>query len=166
MAKRDKTGSSTKGIPRAYEGRLELTWTNKHLRLLAHEDGSYEWVNPADYRVAEVRLLHDVAQVGDVGKMARSSAAQVCRSAKSEGWLGGDVRHLRLTGPRQALPSNWQVSVGEQAEDPEGSSDAVVTPVAPDGRKARLFVQIKSRPSWLELIPAPQARLREADIDS
>jgi hypothetical protein len=28
----------------AYEGRLELTWTNKSLRLLAHEDGSYEWV--------------------------------------------------------------------------------------------------------------------------
>jgi adenine-specific DNA-methyltransferase len=51
-----------------YEGRLELTWTNKHLRLLAHEDGSYEWVAPSDYRVAEVRLLHDEACVGDVGK--------------------------------------------------------------------------------------------------
>lgn len=51
----------------AYEGRLELTWTNKHLRLLAHDDGSYEWVSPADYRVAEVRLLHDAAVVGDVG---------------------------------------------------------------------------------------------------
>jgi adenine-specific DNA-methyltransferase len=47
-----------------YEGRLELTWTNKHLRLLAHEDGSYEWLAPSDYRVAEVRLLHDVASVG------------------------------------------------------------------------------------------------------
>ncbi|HUD05471.1 MAG TPA: site-specific DNA-methyltransferase [Candidatus Saccharimonadales bacterium] len=51
-----------------YEGRLELTWTNKPLRLLAHEDGSYEWVHPADYRVAEVRLLHDVAEVGTVSK--------------------------------------------------------------------------------------------------
>jgi adenine-specific DNA-methyltransferase len=50
-----------------YEGRLELTWTNKHLTLLAHEDGSYEWVSPADYRVAEVRLLNDAATVGDVG---------------------------------------------------------------------------------------------------
>jgi len=50
-----------------YEGRLELTWTNKSQRLLAHEDGSYEWVNPADYRVAEVRLLHDVTTVGAVG---------------------------------------------------------------------------------------------------
>lgn len=50
-----------------YEGRLELTWTNKPLRLLAHEDGSYEWVTPSDYRVAEVRLLNEVAHVGDVG---------------------------------------------------------------------------------------------------
>src|SRR5581483_2445267 len=50
-----------------YAGRLELTWTNKPLRLLAHEDGSYEWVNPADYRVAEVRLLHDITTVGEVG---------------------------------------------------------------------------------------------------
>jgi len=49
-----------------YEGRLELTWTNKALRLLAHEDGSYEWVSPSDYRVAEVRLLHDAGAVGDV----------------------------------------------------------------------------------------------------
>lgn len=52
-----------------YEGRLELTWTNKQLRLLAQEDGSYEWVTPSDYRVAEVRLLHDITTVGDVGKV-------------------------------------------------------------------------------------------------
>ena len=30
----------------SFEGRLELTWTNKPLRLLAQEDGSYEWVRP------------------------------------------------------------------------------------------------------------------------
>lgn len=47
------------------EGRLELTWTNKDQRLLAHEDGSYEWVPPGDYRVAEVRLLHEAATVGE-----------------------------------------------------------------------------------------------------
>jgi adenine-specific DNA-methyltransferase len=52
----------------AYEGRLELTWTNKHLRLLAHDDGSYEWVPPSDYRVAEVRLLHDAGTVCDVAQ--------------------------------------------------------------------------------------------------
>src|SRR3954470_7095459 len=46
-------------------GRLELTWTNKRLRLLAHDDGSYEWVPPADFRVAEVRLLDSAAAVGE-----------------------------------------------------------------------------------------------------
>ncbi len=51
---------------RAPSGRLELTWTNKHQRLLAHEDGSYEWTAPSDYRVAEVRLLHNVVTVGEV----------------------------------------------------------------------------------------------------
>lgn len=50
-----------------YEGRLELTWTNKSKRLLAAEDGSDEWVDPADYRVAEVRLLDDIATMGEVG---------------------------------------------------------------------------------------------------
>lgn len=52
----------------SYSGRLELTWTNKHLCLLEHDDGSYEWVEPSDYRVAEVRLLHDVTTVGAVGE--------------------------------------------------------------------------------------------------
>lgn len=50
-----------------YDGRLELTWTNKSLWLLAHDDGSYEWVPRNDYRVAEVRLLRDVETVGEVG---------------------------------------------------------------------------------------------------
>jgi adenine-specific DNA-methyltransferase len=53
-------------VPR-YEGRLELTWTNKHQRLLAHDDGSYEWLPPSDHRVAEVRLLHALQAVGQVG---------------------------------------------------------------------------------------------------
>ena len=63
------TRSEPKGrrLP-GYEGRLELTWTNKSKRLLAAEDGSYEWVDPSDYRVAEVRLLEDVGAVGDVGQ--------------------------------------------------------------------------------------------------
>lgn len=52
----------------SYQGRLELTWTNKSLRLLADEDGRYEWVSPSDYRVAEVRLLDEVAVVGAVGR--------------------------------------------------------------------------------------------------
>src|SRR5579884_2578976 len=58
------------------QGRLELTWTNKPLRLLAHEDGGYEWVPPSDYRVAEVRLLDTADTVGEVsanGKRARDN---------------------------------------------------------------------------------------------
>lgn len=52
--------------PSDLQGRLELTWTNKRLRLLADEDGSYQWVPAADYRVAEVRLLDDADAVRDV----------------------------------------------------------------------------------------------------
>lgn len=47
-------------------GRLELTWTNKHLRLITTETGGYDWVEPTDPRVSEVRLLHDVESLGEV----------------------------------------------------------------------------------------------------
>lgn len=49
-----------------YHGRLELTWTNKDEALLSSDEGAYQWVPSSDYRVAEVRLLHDAASVGDV----------------------------------------------------------------------------------------------------
>lgn len=48
----------------AAEHQLELTWTNKHLHRLADE-GGYEWVPPSDYRVAQVRLLHDGEEAGE-----------------------------------------------------------------------------------------------------
>lgn len=70
---RDDSAAGDGRQPR-YRGRLELTWTNKDQRLLAHEDGSYEWVPPADYRVAEVRLLHDAGTVGEVRGGPRSRA--------------------------------------------------------------------------------------------
>jgi len=47
------------------QGALELTWTNKDWRLLARDDGTWDWLPPDDFRVAEVRLLHDVEHVGD-----------------------------------------------------------------------------------------------------
>ena len=57
-----------------YKGRLELTWTNKAKRLLAPDDGTYEWTDPTDFRVAEVRLLRDLAVTGRVrGTRARAS---------------------------------------------------------------------------------------------
>lgn len=64
-----------------YEGRLELTWTNKDQCLLAHEDGSYEWLPPADYRVAEVRLLAEISAVGAVGKKRAEDNLLICGDA-------------------------------------------------------------------------------------
>jgi hypothetical protein len=65
-------------------GHLELTWTNKPLRLLAHEDDSYEWVPPSDSRVAEVRLLIDAGTAGDVhadaGRANKDPDAAVLRA--------------------------------------------------------------------------------------
>lgn len=46
-------------------GRLELTWTNKHLRLVTTEEDGYAWVEPGDPRVSEVRLLHEVETIGE-----------------------------------------------------------------------------------------------------
>ena len=45
--------------------RLELTWANKDMRLLAHDDVSYEWADPSDWRVSEVRLLQEVDSFGE-----------------------------------------------------------------------------------------------------
>jgi adenine-specific DNA-methyltransferase len=58
--------SSTEGKIPKHSGTLTLSWTNKHLRLLSHEGGTYEWVDPKDFRVSEVRLLQDEKSVGTV----------------------------------------------------------------------------------------------------
>ncbi len=54
LARRQAPGKGGTDRLSLHQGRLELTWTNKHLRLVAHEDGRYEWVSPSDYRVVEV----------------------------------------------------------------------------------------------------------------
>jgi adenine-specific DNA-methyltransferase len=64
------TGSSAvsqqdAGGKRGAGGRLELTWANKDRRLLAHDDVTYEWVDPVDWRVSEVRLLDGVGTYGE-----------------------------------------------------------------------------------------------------
>lgn len=48
-----------------HQGRLELTWTDKDKALLSTGDGKYDYtfVEPSDYRVSEVRLLHEVERV-------------------------------------------------------------------------------------------------------
>lgn len=48
-----------------HQGRLELTWTDKDRALLSIGDGKYDYtfVEPSDYRVSEVRLLHEVERI-------------------------------------------------------------------------------------------------------
>ena len=72
-----------------YEGRLELTWTNKALRLLAHDDGSYEWVKPSDYRIAEVRLLRDRKTIGQTNPKTRRASDNLL--------IHGDALHALTT---------------------------------------------------------------------
>ncbi|MEV7757824.1 site-specific DNA-methyltransferase [Microbacterium sp. NPDC089180] len=51
-------------------GRLSLTWSNKDQALVSDDKGGYEWVDPADVRAAEVRILDEVERVGDVAGTA------------------------------------------------------------------------------------------------
>ncbi len=67
------------------KGQLELTWTNKDQRLLSHGEDTYEWTTPDDYRVSEVRLLQDVATVGETRKDAER--------AKDNLLIRGDALH-------------------------------------------------------------------------
>jgi adenine-specific DNA-methyltransferase len=48
-----------------HQGGLELRWTNKEKALLSTGDGRYDYtfVDRSDYRVSEVRLLHEVDRV-------------------------------------------------------------------------------------------------------
>ena len=61
----DTGGVTSEGGAADPDGKLELTWGNKNQRLLSHGVNTYEWVEPTDWRVAEVRLLHEVSTVGD-----------------------------------------------------------------------------------------------------
>lgn len=88
-------------LPQAPHGRLELTWTNKDLCLLAHEDGSYEWVPPTDYRVAEVRLLRDAGRVGEPSPEA----------ARDNLLIRGDA--LNALAALRGLPAYAEQYVGE-----------------------------------------------------
>lgn len=48
-----------------HAGRLELTWTDKNKTLLSTQDGKYdyEFVDPGDLRVSEIRLLREAERV-------------------------------------------------------------------------------------------------------
>ena len=81
------------------EGKVELTWSNKHLRLvtLDEPDGDallYRWVRPSDFRVAEVRLLNEVGRVGEGDNLLIRGDALHALEALNSDAAGGP----RLTG--------------------------------------------------------------------
>ncbi|HCG01900.1 MAG TPA: hypothetical protein DEV93_15320 [Chloroflexi bacterium] len=90
-----------------YHGRLELTWTNKDLRLLAHEDGRYEWLPSSDYRVSEVRLLHDAGVVG---------AVQGDERAKDNLLVRGDALNALTSLSRPRLAEGRAAKVSRRLE--------------------------------------------------
>ena len=83
------------GRASAHTGVVELTWANKGKRLLAREDGTYEWANPADYRVDETRLLHDIADPKDAkASLGKVGACHPDRErAKDNLLIRGDALH-------------------------------------------------------------------------
>lgn len=57
-------------------GRLELTWTNKHLRLISDPEGGYEWVDPGDPRFAEGYEAVRVRRSSSAGtRLSRNSSS-------------------------------------------------------------------------------------------
>ena len=48
-------------------GKLELNWVNKNKTLIVsdYEKVKYEWVEPNDYRVSEVRLFKEMEKFGE-----------------------------------------------------------------------------------------------------
>lgn len=95
----------------APSGRLELGWTNKHLRLLADESGGYEWTTPGDYRVAEVRLVHDVTAVG--------TASTSKKRAQDNILMRGDALHaLRSLASLPEFAAEYLGKVGCAYIDP------------------------------------------------
>lgn len=91
-----------------YEGQLELTWTNKSLRLLAHENGQYEWLAASDYRVAEVRLLSDAGAVGEVHSTKSRAKDNLLIRGDA---LNGLTESCRATGVRARVCRQGQAGV-------------------------------------------------------
>lgn len=54
-------------MARTPKGRLELTWMGKDLSLIPTEHGKYDyqWVDPSDPRVREIRTIDVVETIGD-----------------------------------------------------------------------------------------------------
>ncbi|SEO94891.1 site-specific DNA-methyltransferase [Actinacidiphila rubida] len=76
-----------------HQGRLELTWTDKDKTLLSTGDGKYDYtfVDPTDYRVSEVRLLHEVGRVE--APTPESRPAELPQPTSDNLLITGDAMH-------------------------------------------------------------------------
>lgn len=76
-----------------HSGRLELTWTNKHLALLSAADGKYDytWADPQDYRVSEVRLFREMDRVD--AKDGRPADSDLPEPTSDNLLITGDAMH-------------------------------------------------------------------------
>ncbi len=77
-----------------HQGRLELTWTDKDKTLLSTGDGKYDYtfVDPSDYRVSEVRLLHEVDRVG--APTPETLPAALAQPTNDNLLITGDAMHV------------------------------------------------------------------------
>ncbi|MGY1578500.1 site-specific DNA-methyltransferase [Streptomyces sp. MN13] len=77
-----------------HQGRLELTWTNKDKTLLSTGDGRYDYsfVDSSDYRVSEVRLLHEVSRFA--AATPRERPAELPEPTEDNLLVTGDAMHV------------------------------------------------------------------------
>ncbi|MET7936051.1 DNA methyltransferase [Streptomyces sp. NPDC005322] len=77
-----------------HQGRLELTWTDKDKTLLSTGDGRYDYsfVDPSDYRVSEVRLLHEVSRFAAATPQERP--AELPEPTEGNLLVTGDAMHV------------------------------------------------------------------------
>jgi DNA modification methylase len=77
-----------------HQGRLELTWMDKDKTLLSTGDGKYDYtfVDPSDYRVSEVRLLHELAYVDAPTPADRPS--ELPEPTRDNLLITGDAMHV------------------------------------------------------------------------
>lgn len=77
-----------------HSGGLELTWTDKDKAILSVGDGQYDYtfVDPSDYRVSEVRLLHFVEQIE--GEAPADRPHELPEPTKDNLLITGDAMHV------------------------------------------------------------------------
>ncbi len=94
-----------------YDGRLELTWTNKHLRLLAHDDGTYEWA-PSEVDALRAFIAAFVFQMGLVELRANLATGLIdfSTATRKEGRLR---RYLDQRASELKVPTTGTMSMAD-----------------------------------------------------